>query len=106
MVFEQLFRVTWIERKGHAFVLGFVYTILGIISARLIFGEYVGLMSLGFTTILLIPSLNALLRLEENLEIREMRSCRLLPPFFFFGLFSLLVLFQNNGSFTNPIYIL
>lgn len=71
MVFEQLFRLKWIERKEHAFFLGFLYSIIGLISAKLIFPANVGLMSLAFTSILLIPSLNTLLRMEENVEIRE-----------------------------------
>ncbi len=71
MVFEQLFKLKWIERKEHAFFLGFLYSIIGLISARLIFPSSVGLMSVAFTSILLIPSLNLLLRMEENVEIRE-----------------------------------
>ncbi|MBI2559178.1 stage II sporulation protein M [Candidatus Woesearchaeota archaeon] len=71
MVFEQLFKLRWIERKEHAFFLGFIYALIGLISARLIFPSNVGLMSVAFTSILLIPSLNLLLRMEENVEIRE-----------------------------------
>jgi len=71
MVFEQLFKLRWIERKEHAFVLGFVYSIIGLVSAKLIFPASAGLMSVAFTSILLIPSLNLLLRMEENVEIRE-----------------------------------
>lgn len=71
MVFEQIFKLQWIERKEHAFFLGFVYSIIGLVSAKLIFPSNVGLMSIAFTSILLIPSLNLLLRMEENVEIRE-----------------------------------
>ena len=71
MVFEQLFKLRWIERKEHAFILGFVYSIIGLVSAKIIFPASVGLMSVAFTSVLLIPSLNLLLRLEENVEIRE-----------------------------------
>ena len=71
MVFEQLFKLKWVERKEHAFFLGFIYSILGLASAKLIFPSNVGLMSIAFTSILLIPSLNLLLRMEENVEIRE-----------------------------------
>jgi len=71
MVFEQLFKVKWIERKENAFFLGFVYTIVGLLSAKLIFPASVGLMSVAFTSILLIPSLAMLLKMEENIEIRE-----------------------------------
>ena len=71
MVLEQLFRPTWIEKKEHAFFLGLIYSIIGLISARLVFPSSVGLMSVAFTSVLLIPSLGMLLKLEENLEIRE-----------------------------------
>ncbi len=71
MVFEQLFRVKWIEKKEHAFFLGFCYALIGIASAKLIFPSNVGLMAIAFTSILLIPSLNSLLKMEENVEIRE-----------------------------------
>lgn len=70
-MFEQYFKINWIIRKEHSFILGFFYTILGIISARLIFPENIGLMSIAFTSILLIPSLANLLKIEENVEIRE-----------------------------------
>lgn len=80
MVFEQLFKERWIEKKPrHALLLGIVYSIIGIISARLIFGGDVGLMSVAFTSMLLIPSLNQLFQHEENVEIREKKlSLRLL----------------------------
>ncbi|MBS3127978.1 stage II sporulation protein M [Candidatus Woesearchaeota archaeon] len=72
MVFEQLFRTDWIERKPrYAFLLGVCYSILGIISARLIFGKNPSMMTVAFTSVLLIPSLNRLLLDEENVEIRE-----------------------------------
>lgn len=72
MVFEQIFKASWIEKKpSSAFLLGVVYSLLGIVSARLIFGSSTGLMAVAFTSILLIPSLNSLLQYEENVEIRE-----------------------------------
>ncbi len=67
MVLEQLFKPNWIEKKPrHAFLLGFIYSIVGIISAKLIFGANPGMMTVAFTSILLLPSLNALLTIEEN----------------------------------------
>lgn len=71
MVLEQLFKLRWVERKEHSFFLGFIYSIVGMISAKFIFPSSVGLMSVAFTSILLIPSLAVLLKLEENIEIRE-----------------------------------
>ncbi|MCX6706780.1 MAG: stage II sporulation protein M [Candidatus Woesearchaeota archaeon] len=72
MVFEQIFKASWIEKRpSSAFLLGITYALIGIVSARLVFGSSTGLMSVAFTSILLIPSLNALLQDEENVEIRE-----------------------------------
>ncbi len=70
MVFEQIIKERWIKRKEHAFFLAFFYSLLAIISAKLIFPKSIGLMSIAFTSMLLIPSLNALLAIEENEEIR------------------------------------
>tara|TARA_Y100000034_G_C6887115_1_gene407446 strand:+ start:715 stop:1497 length:783 start_codon:yes stop_codon:yes gene_type:complete len=70
-MFEQNFKIKWVEQKHHAFFLAFFYTLVGFISARLIFPSSTGLMSVAFTSILLIPSLAMLLKMEENVEIRE-----------------------------------
>lgn len=67
MVLEQLFKPDWIEKKPrHAFLLGFIYSIVGAISAKLVFGANPGMMTVAFTSILLLPSLNTLLSIEEN----------------------------------------
>ena len=66
MVFEQLISAEWAYKKYHAFLLGLLYTILGIASARLVFRSSSGIMSVAFTSILLIPSLAELLRIEAN----------------------------------------
>ncbi|PIY60747.1 hypothetical protein COY95_00190, partial [Candidatus Woesearchaeota archaeon CG_4_10_14_0_8_um_filter_47_5] len=80
MVFEQFFRERWIEKRPiHAFFLGSFYTLIGILSAFFVFNASLGIMSVAFTSILLVLSLNELLRREENLEIREKKfSLRLL----------------------------
>lgn len=72
MVLEQLFNVKWIENKPrYAFLLGAAYSLVGLISAKLIFSSQVSLMYIAFTALLLIPTLNRLLQDEENVEIRE-----------------------------------
>lgn len=72
MVLEQLFKPSWIERKAtHSFTLGVIYSFIGIFTAIILFGRTPSLMTVGFTAILLIPSINRLLALEENVEIRE-----------------------------------
>ncbi|MFH1399394.1 MAG: stage II sporulation protein M [Candidatus Woesearchaeota archaeon] len=72
MVFEQLFRERWLEKKPrHAFLLAVICSLIGIVSALFIFGSNPGLMSVAFTSLLLLPTLNILLSHEENVEIRE-----------------------------------
>lgn len=72
MVLEQAFRASWLEKRPiSAFFLGLIYALIGILSAKLIFPSSTGLTSIGFVSILLIPSLNRLLSDEENVEIRE-----------------------------------
>ena len=71
MVLEQFIKTQWLERKEHSFFLGIAYTIIGIVSAYLILPSYAGILSIAFTSILLIPSLNILLQEEENIEVRE-----------------------------------
>jgi stage II sporulation protein M len=74
MVFEQLFVSKWLEKKLYlSFLLGFVYAELGIISAILIFPEDPSLISIGFISLLILPSLNYLLSLETKEDMREKR---------------------------------
>lgn len=84
MVLEQILNLKSVEKRAvNVFFLGVIYTFIGIICGRLIFPEYTGLMSVAFTSILLIPSLSFVLQLEENVEIREKK-------------FALSVLFQDH----------
>ncbi|MBN1275253.1 hypothetical protein JXA12_03095 [Candidatus Woesearchaeota archaeon] len=72
MVLEHLFPENWLERKtGYAFLLGSLYSLIGISLARLLFGANSGLASVMFVSILLIPSLKKLFAREERLEERE-----------------------------------
>lgn len=72
MVLEQVFKLSWIEKRpAHAFALGLIYSFVGIITAKMIFPGTPSLMTVAFTSLLLLPSLNRLLAIEENVEIRE-----------------------------------
>lgn len=71
MVLEQIFSAKWMEKKpAITFFLGFVYAELGLISALLIFPQDPSLIAIGFISILILPSLNHLLALEENEDTR------------------------------------
>lgn len=72
MVLEHLFPENWLEKKtGYAFLLGLLFSFVGISIARLLFGANSGLASVMFTSILLIPSLRKLFVSEERLEEKE-----------------------------------
>jgi len=72
MVFEQIFSVRWIERKPwFAFMMGMVYSLIGIVTGRLVFRSSAGIAGMFLTSILMVLSVNKLFADEENLEIRE-----------------------------------
>ena len=80
MVLETILRENIIKnRKGLAIILGIVYSVVGLVSARLMFGPYVGLMSIAFIAVLLLPSIMYLISKEEAVEVREKKfSLRLI----------------------------
>ncbi|MBW2981259.1 stage II sporulation protein M [Candidatus Woesearchaeota archaeon] len=72
MVLEQIYSANWIEKKSRfAFFIGLIYSAIGIGSALLLFPENPGLASIAFTSLLILPSLNKLLLIEENQAARE-----------------------------------
>jgi len=71
-MFEQIYTPKWlISKPRYGYLLGLVFAIFGIFSAKLIFGSNPGIMSVAFTSMLLMPLLNRLLNDAENKEIRE-----------------------------------
>jgi uncharacterized membrane protein SpoIIM required for sporulation len=69
---EQLFNLKSIKGSSVNIVLiGIIYAFLGIFSSLLLFPSYVSIMSLAFTSILLIPSISYLLQREENIIAKE-----------------------------------
>ncbi|MGE0793639.1 MAG: stage II sporulation protein M [Candidatus Woesearchaeota archaeon] len=71
VVFEELVKIEWIGSKFNAFFLGFIFTIIGLITAKLIFPSSIGLMSIYFTTILLVPTIAKILKQQEKIEVSE-----------------------------------
>ena len=66
---EQLLVGKWLEKRPlFAFIIGFTYTFIAILSAQFFFPSDIGVASLGFLTALLIPSLNNLLSIETDQE--------------------------------------
>lgn len=69
---EQLFDMKSIKGSSLNIVLiGIIYGFIGTFSALLLFPNYVSIMSLAFTSILLIPSIGYLIQKEENIVAKE-----------------------------------
>jgi hypothetical protein len=67
MVFEQLFKVKWIERRHiYSFFLGILFTAFGYLTTLIVFRKILGLGTIFFTVILAIPSINILFSREEK----------------------------------------
>jgi uncharacterized membrane protein SpoIIM required for sporulation len=72
MVYDRLFSSKWLRKHPiNIFMLGFIFSELGIISAIIVFPQNVSMMSLAFTSLLLFPPLSKMLTREANLEFRE-----------------------------------
>jgi hypothetical protein len=69
MVLDSLFPSDWLEKKfQYAFILGFCYSIIGIVIAKLLFPSNSGIVSVIFTSILLIPYMRKIMGAEETSE--------------------------------------
>ncbi len=92
MVLEHLFPENWLEKRAsYAFILAMVYSIIGIIGARLLFGANSGIVSVVFTSILLLPYLEKLFAIEEKIEEKEKK-------------FSLLHLWKDNKDLVKTYF--
>lgn len=71
MVFEQLFKFKPLKASSfNIFIMGFIFSELGILSALFVFPNLAGLMSIAFTAVITIPYLYNLL-MQEKTEIRK-----------------------------------
>ena len=72
MVLEQLYDVEWLKEKPfYGFVLGLAYAMFGIGTAILIFPNDPALIAVTITSLLLMPSLYKISKIEEILEGNE-----------------------------------
>ncbi len=111
---EQLFDLKSIKGSSlNIVLLGVIYAFIGTFSALLIFPSYVSIMSLAFTSILLIPSIGYLIQKEENIVAHERHfSIRILFKdhkdilrlylLLFLGIF---LAFCSIGIFTSNAYV-
>jgi len=66
LMLENILRPNWLEQKPQfAFIIGLVYAVIGIIAAVIVFPRSSGIASIAFISMLLIPSLNKILLIEE-----------------------------------------
>ncbi len=72
MVLEHIFPEDWLEKKGrYAFFLGVIYSIIGILIARVLFPGDPALVSVAITSLLLLPELYKIFSIEERKESTE-----------------------------------
>jgi len=74
MVLEHIFPEDWLERKGrYAFILGIIYSIIGIIVASILFPGDPALVGVAITALLMLPELNKIFDIEERQESMEQK---------------------------------
>ena len=67
MVLEHIFPEDWLEKKArYAFLLGLGYSFVGIMIASLLFPQDPALVSVAFTSLLLLPELYKIFSMEER----------------------------------------
>ncbi|HLD00591.1 MAG TPA: hypothetical protein VJC39_02500 [Candidatus Nanoarchaeia archaeon] len=72
MVLEHIFPEDWLEQKGrYAFLLGVIYTIVGILISYVLFPGDPALVAVAFTSMLLLPELYKIFSIEERRESIE-----------------------------------
>jgi hypothetical protein len=74
MVLEHIFPEDWLERKArYAFILGVVYSVIGILLSSILFPGDPALVAVAFTSLLLLPELYKIFSFEERQEKLEQR---------------------------------
>lgn len=74
MVLEHIFPENWLEKKGrYAFVLGVIYSIVGVLIASILFPGDPALVAVAFTSMLLLPEMYKIFSIEERKESIERR---------------------------------
>ena len=72
MVLEHIFPEDWLEKKArYAFILGALYSFIGILIASVLFPGDPALVAVAFTSLLLLPELYKIFSIEERKESME-----------------------------------
>ena len=78
MVVEEFFKAKWAEKRPvYSLFLGIFFTLISFFTSFLLFREtpnFIGISTILFTVILVIPTVNKLFDLEEKLEVKEKLS--------------------------------
>jgi len=83
---ENILKPNWLEKTPrYAFLIGIIYSVIGIIAAYIVFPSSQGIASIAFLSLLLVPSLGSILSIEE---IQDTRSKK----------FSLKKIFQDHAD--------
>jgi len=74
LVLEHIFPEDWLEKKGrYAFILGIIYSVIGILIASILFPGDPALVAVAFTSLLLLPELYKIFSIEERQESVEQK---------------------------------
>jgi MFS family permease len=74
MVLEHVFPEDWLEKKGrYAFILGVIYSVIGVLIASVLFPGDPALVAVAFTSLLLLPELYKIFSIEERKESIEQK---------------------------------
>lgn len=83
---ENILKPDWLERKPrYGFVIGFIYSLIGILAAYIIFPSSQGVASIAILSLLLVPSLNKIIAIEE---IQDTKSSK----------FTIARIFKDHGD--------
>jgi hypothetical protein len=78
MVVEELFKARWAEKRpAYSSLLGVIFTVIAFFTSFLLFRQtpnFIGISTILFTVILIIPTVNKLFDREERLEVKEKLS--------------------------------
>ncbi|MAG60242.1 hypothetical protein CL619_00495 [archaeon] len=75
MVLEHIFPEDWLERKASfAFILGIIYSVIGVLIASVIFPGDPALVAVAFTSLLILPELYKIFDIEERKEAVEQHA--------------------------------
>ncbi|MBW2966956.1 stage II sporulation protein M [Candidatus Woesearchaeota archaeon] len=69
MVLEDIFNVRWVKHRPYlAFVFGFLFTVVSYFVSLLFFSKSISVSIIFLTTLLLVPTMILLLKIEESVE--------------------------------------